>query len=215
MQLVWFRNDLRTLDHSGLSAAAASGEPVIGLFVATEEQWSQQHMADCKRNLIYAQLADLSAQLAELNIPLLVDFTDSYADSLGCVLERCKQFQVRQLHFCYEYELNETRRDQRLAEQLKKVGIQTFGYHDSLIFRPGQVVKLGGTPYSMFTPFKKKWLAKLMQQLPGCLAKVKPLPPLVASKPPEFAPNSLWPAGEQHVLDRLKQFCREQVAQYR
>ncbi|MGI9286041.1 MAG: deoxyribodipyrimidine photo-lyase [Pseudomonadales bacterium] len=216
MQLVWFRNDLRTLDHSGLTAAVASGDPVIGLFVMTEGQWSQQYMADCKRHLIYAQVADLSVQLAELNIPLLIDFADNYADSLVCVVKRCKQYSTRQIHFCYEYELNEARRDQQLIAALQEAEIQARGYHDSVIFPPGQIVKPDGTPYSMFTPFKKKWLAKLMQQLPACLARVKPLPaqPLTASPPPEYEHNALWPAGEQTVLHRLRQFCRTQVALY-
>ncbi len=216
MQLVWFRNDLRTFDHSGLSAAAASGEPVVGLFVATEKQWSQQHMADCKRHLIYAQLADLSAQLAAMNIPLVIDVADSYAHSQACVIKRCKQFSIRQVHFCYEYELNETRRDQQLLAALEEAEIQPFGYHDSVIFPPGHIVKPDGAPYSMFTPFKKKWLAQLMQHIPSCLARVKPLPaqPLAASQLPDFEHNSLWPAGEQLVLKRLRQFCRKQVALY-
>lgn len=216
MQLVWFRNDLRTLDHSGLSTAAATGEPVTALFVVTEQQWAQQHMAECKRNLIYAQLADLSAQLSKLNVPLLIDAADSYSDSLACVRKRCQQLAISQLHFCNEYELNESRRDEQLISMLQEDGVQPSGYHDSVIFQPGQVMKPDGTPYSVFTPFRKKWLASLQQQLPACRPRVKPRPEhaLQASPAPDFVASSLWPAGEQHALSRLRKFCRKHVAQY-
>lgn len=216
MQLVWYRNDLRTLDHSGLSAAAATGEPVIALFVTTEQQWAEHHMADCKRNLIYAQLADLSAELAKLNIPLLIDTADTYSNSLDCVLKRCQQFEVRQVHFCYEYELNEARRDQLLVDRLEQEDVQPCGYHDSVIFKPGQVLKPDDSPYSVFTPFKKKWLVKLQQHMPACQARVKPRPrhDVKASLLPDFVDNTYWPAGEQQVLAQLRKFCRKQVAEY-
>ncbi len=216
MQLVWFRNDLRTLDHSGLSAAAATGEPVIALFVTTEKQWAQQHMADCKRHLIYARLADLCNQLAKLNIPLLIDTADSYSDSLACVRKRCQQFEVGQVHFCYEYELNEVRRDEQLVDMLQQHDVQPCGYHDSVIFQPGQVMKPDGSPYSVFTPFKRKWLASLRQHIPACRPRVKPRPEqaVKASPVPDFVDNSLWPAGEQQVLIQLRKFCRHQVTEY-
>lgn len=216
MQLIWFRNDLRTLDHSGLSAAAASGEAVVALFVATEQQWARHYMADCKRNLIYAALADLSAELAKLNIPLLIDAVASYTDSVACVVQRCRQLAVKHVHYCCEYEVNEKRRDAMLADELQRAGIRASSYHDSVIFRPGQVVKPDGTPYSMFTPFKKKWLAMLRAQIPACLPRIRQLtsPSCDASPVPDAAANHLWPTGEEAVLDRLRTFCRERVTHY-
>ena len=70
--VVWFKRDLRVSDHAPLAAAAASGEPVVGLFVI-EPAWLASPEFDVQHAAFTLQaLAALRRQLAGRGLPLLV-----------------------------------------------------------------------------------------------------------------------------------------------
>jgi Deoxyribodipyrimidine photolyase len=71
MQLVWFRQDLRRHDHSALWQATQSG-PTIAFIALSPEQWARHDDAPIKIHRYLAQLELLRQQLAELNIPLII-----------------------------------------------------------------------------------------------------------------------------------------------
>jgi len=73
MNLVWFRNDLRTLDNPALWHATQSGH-TLGVFYLCPRQWRGHHMAACRVEFLLRTLNCLRQQLAALNIPLLVLF---------------------------------------------------------------------------------------------------------------------------------------------
>lgn len=225
MQLIWYRNDLRTLDHNGLAAAADSGQQVVALFIRTEKQWSEQLMAERKKNFIYAQLEDLSASLAKLNIPLIIDTAPSYSSSVKVLLKYCNALSVEQVHLCHEYELNEVNRDRLAAEKLNDKGISLNSYHDSLIFPPGAICKQDGSPYGVFSAYKRRWMAALQQQLPSCAKKIRPisankkgalLPEAIANKTstPPYKKDKYWVPSEKNTLKQLRYFCKEHAHAY-
>lgn len=82
--VVWFRNDLRTLDHHALTGACAGSMPVIAL-AAWEPVWDGPAEADQsfdktgvhRRRFWKQSIEDLRRQLAALNIPLIVSETGS------------------------------------------------------------------------------------------------------------------------------------------
>ncbi|MNE14064.1 Deoxyribodipyrimidine photo-lyase [compost metagenome] len=41
------------------------------------------------------------------------------------------------------------------------MGISLFTFKDQVIFEKGEILKEDGTPYTVFTPYKNKWLSKL------------------------------------------------------
>ncbi len=173
MQLIWFRNDLRSFDHAGLTHALATQEPVVAVFIATQVQWQRHDMAEVKRDLIFTRVADLSKQLAKLNIPLLIEAVDTYTDSVGLITKLCQKYGVKQVHMCVDYELNEQKRDEYCTRSLNPLGIKVASYHDSVIFPPGHVAKNDGALYKVFTPYKKQWLKQFKQAIPGCYPKPK------------------------------------------
>ncbi|MGJ8501021.1 deoxyribodipyrimidine photo-lyase, partial [Glaesserella parasuis] len=68
MILVWFRRDLRTLDHTALKAALDSGQSIVACFIATPEQWREHHMAPMQADLIARRLEYLNDELESLNV---------------------------------------------------------------------------------------------------------------------------------------------------
>jgi deoxyribodipyrimidine photo-lyase len=71
VEVVWFKRDLRTVDHAPLLAAAERG-PIVPLYIVEPAYW---RLPDTSRRQwlgIHAALLELSARLAALGAPLVV-----------------------------------------------------------------------------------------------------------------------------------------------
>ena len=71
VQVVWFKRDLRTVDHRPLAEAAAAG-PVLPLYVAEPDHWAQPDTSRRQWTAVEGALAELRLRLAALGAPLLV-----------------------------------------------------------------------------------------------------------------------------------------------
>lgn len=76
VQVVWFKRDLRVVDHAPLSEAAAQG-PVLPLFIVEPELWHQSDMAGRHWAFVAEGLTELRTALAELGQPLVVLIGDA------------------------------------------------------------------------------------------------------------------------------------------
>ena len=48
---------------------------------------------------------------------------------------------------------------------LKSNNIKSFSFKDQVIFEEREVVKNDGTPYVVYTPYSKKWMAKAIDNV--------------------------------------------------
>ncbi|MEM1344466.1 MAG: FAD-binding domain-containing protein [Pseudomonadota bacterium] len=71
VQLVWFKRDLRTLDHAALAQAAARGL-VLPLYIAEPGFWAQPTASARQWHFVAGALEALRADLARLGAPLVV-----------------------------------------------------------------------------------------------------------------------------------------------
>lgn len=230
--LVWFRADLRTHDHAALQAAALEG-PVHALFVACPGQWRAHDDAPAKIDLILRSLAALRRDLAAFGIPLSLLSVAKARDVPDAVVRTASALGCLALRFNRQYELNELRRDERTLRLAAAVGLRAIAHDDQTILAPGSVRTREGKPFTVFTPFKRAWLAHLDDRggapvLPAPAPR-SPLPP-----PPDIpldpivsdfldaglpAPDrariaALWPAGESEALRRLRAFVAGPLARY-
>lgn len=60
-----------------------------------------------------------------------------------------------------DYEPYARRRDEAVHALLHKHGIEFKGYKDQVIFDRNEVMKDDGKPYTVYTPYSRKWKAKL------------------------------------------------------
>ncbi|KUI97731.1 deoxyribodipyrimidine photo-lyase [Vibrio sp. MEBiC08052] len=227
MKLVWFRRDLRTVDHTALNEAIGSGEPVCAIFVATPEQWRQHDMAPMQADLIARRLPVIGDELRQLNVPLYYREVNDFAESVETVADLARQLQANAVFVNIEYELNEQRRDQKLKQCLQQHGIAYQAFHDKCLFSPGQVLTKQGEFFKVFTPFRKAWQAQFTIPsvvAPSSAAKVP------SSKVPSHDAVDLndvcepfsypresshaWPVTTHEIRDRLRAFCRERVDVY-
>ena len=66
--VVWFRNDLRSLDHRALSAACAKHQNVRGLYLLSPKQLDEHIIAPIRRHYLRRALDELGRQLGDLGI---------------------------------------------------------------------------------------------------------------------------------------------------
>ncbi|WP_265693420.1 deoxyribodipyrimidine photo-lyase [Providencia rustigianii] len=218
--LVWFRGDLRVTDNKALSSACQdSDSQVIGVFIATPDQWASHGVSPRQITFMHQNLIELQRALAERGIPLVCHTVSTFADSAKWLLEYAKQQQVKALFFNQQYELNERQRDQWVTQHAQSLNV--FSYDDAVLISPGVVQTQKGEMYQVYTPFRRAFLSQLMmtdyRSLPAPKARSEPIiidssQPLFPHTPVEIAPQFI--AGEQAALAKLRLFCRERVQDY-
>ncbi|MCE7972986.1 MAG: deoxyribodipyrimidine photo-lyase [Leptolyngbya sp. PLA1] len=224
--LVWFRSDLRTLDNPALHAACAeSDRGVVGLFVVSPGEWRAHDLAPVRVDLMLRTLRELSASLARLNVPLRLVTAPEPRDVAGAVLGVAREHACDTIAFNREYELNESRRDERLAGLAADAGVRLCAHHGQVLVCPGSVRTGEGRPYTVFTPFKKSLYRVLAEQgpirplgVPGALPERVCEPSPVPEGLPGWespVPASEWPAGEAAALRTLRAFARGSLGAYR
>ncbi|UYO75869.1 deoxyribodipyrimidine photo-lyase [Halomonas qinghailakensis] len=216
LQLVWLRSDLRIHDNSALAAAAAKG-PVVAVFLRSVAQWQEHGHGANKLDFWSRGVAAVKASLNGLNIPLLHRDIDHYDEAASTLVDIARTYQITQLHFNYEYALNEQRRDHAVLEAFEKEGITAQGHHDAVAFAPGSLLTGKGDYYGVFTPFSKAWHKQVTAEQLALRDTPKVQSPLeIDSDSLPALPNlddtavdgRLWPAGENAASDNLERFLR-------
>src|SRR5690606_37298292 len=155
--LVWYRNDLRVHDYQALHAALSSGEPVRALYLLCAGQWAAHQVAPLRQWYVLESLRELGAALADLGVALDVIDCGDFSAVPGVLRDYCRTHQIRHLFCTREYPLNELRRDRAVAEALATLPVRLQGFDDSVLVPP-RVLETGqGTPYTVFTPYRRRW----------------------------------------------------------
>ncbi|TXS93021.1 deoxyribodipyrimidine photo-lyase [Parahaliea maris] len=161
--LFWFRQDLRLKDHPGLQAAAASGRPVIPLYILDDTSPRHWRMGGASRWWLQQSLAALGSALQRSYGLTLVlrrgsptDILPALASETGADTVMCTR----------QYEPWAADLEQQLHRALATTGVELKRYPGNLLFEPGTVLTQGETPFKVFTPFWKSCLARPEPRLP-------------------------------------------------
>lgn len=221
-QLVWFRNDLRIADNPALTAACGHREAVRAVFTLTPEQWQEHDWSPARVQLVMAHLHALGTRLAALGIPLDILHCRRFDDSRQALMDYCREQQISHVHFNEEYGINERRRDKALRDQLGAMDVSVNKYRDQTVTPVGSVLTGQGEPYSVFTPFSRRWRSWIDDNQPGLFAEPKPVAEAIA--PPKLpdsvsgfapAPPPFVETGEVAAHQQLEQFLDQQAGDYK
>ena len=150
----WFRRDLRLDDNTGLRRALESGLPVLPLFIFDESILDDLPETDARVTFIYRQLETIHRKLESVGSGLVV--------KKGKPLELWKvlndEFNIKKVFFNKDYEPYARTRDQKVIDLLLSKGIAVYATKDQVIFEKDEILKEDGTPYTVYTPYKNKWL---------------------------------------------------------
>ncbi len=148
-RIIWFRRDLRLADNPALVAAAASGD-VTPLFVLDPLFLSRSGAA---------RLAFLFRNLRALNESIGGVLVVRTGDPVDVVARVASEVSANHIYIGKDFAPYGQRRDAAVGEALAAIGATLVGHGSPYAVDPGTVRKSDGTPYAVFTPFSKVWIA--------------------------------------------------------
>lgn len=150
----WFRRDLRIEDNHGLYEALHSGLPVVPLFIFDRSIIDILPENDPRVYFIHQELEKIHHQLKS---GLLI----KNGDPLTIWTELLEKFEIVKVFTNHDYEPYGIDRDQWVADLLEARNVEFHTFKDQVIFEKSEVIKDDGKPYTVYTPFKRRWLATL------------------------------------------------------
>lgn len=176
--LFWFRRDLRIQDNAGLYHALKENKNVLPVFIFDTIILDQlEDKADLRVEFIRQSLQFIKQQLEEIGSSLLVVHENP--------VMFFKQVSPKAVYTNHDYEPYARQRDEQVNTILSAKGTAFKTYKDQVIFEKSEVVKDNQEPYTVFTPYSKKWKAALnefylksypTEKYTGNLIKINPLP---------------------------------------
>jgi deoxyribodipyrimidine photo-lyase len=159
--IFWFRRDLRLEDNTALFYALQSGIPVLPIFIFDKAILHQlEDKADARVSFIYETVHNLKSRLNEMGSDLLL----FYGEVEQVWEEIVSNYTIGSIYFNHDYEPAAIERDQKVKSFLETRNCQVFSYKDQCVFEKNEIVKEDGKPYTVFTPYAKKWKLKLAQE---------------------------------------------------
>ncbi len=212
--VMWFRRDLRVNDNPALNAAIESaresGDGTVALMTMIDSALWPTWGA--------AKQAYLVDSLQELNASLDGYLTVCHGDPRDEVVRVAVAANATEVHCAADFTTIGIERDREVGELLAAHGIKLVITGSGYAVAPGRVLKPDATPYRVYTPFYKGWLAhgwRAAAPYVGPAQWISPVPsvPLPAVALPVGMQRSL--AGEAEAMRRWEEFRSNGVRDYK
>jgi deoxyribodipyrimidine photo-lyase len=156
--LVWFHRDLRDYDHAALAAALAQSRHVYCVFIFDTDILDRlSDRADRRVEFIWESVRELKTALQDKGGDLLV----LHGSAVREIPRLARQLAAQAVYANRDYEPQALARDQAVAADLARDGIDLHTFKDQVIFEGNEILTGAGHPYSVFTPYRNAWLKRL------------------------------------------------------
>ena len=153
VNVCWFRRDLRLFDNTAFYYATKSDFPVLPLFIFDQNIIDELPKGDARVSFIYDSLKSINQEL------------NSYGGSIKIVkstpVEAFKtllnEYDIQSVYLNKDYEPYAIKRDKEVESFLAKEKIAFNTFKDHVVFEQNEITKDDGNPYTVFTPYSKKW----------------------------------------------------------
>jgi deoxyribodipyrimidine photo-lyase len=220
--VMWFRLDLRLADNPALEAAAATGLPVVPVFILPEKDHDGVPGA-ASAWWLHQSLTKLDESLRAKGSRLIV----RRGETVETLLELAAETKAKRVFWNRVYEPPALKRDPGITAKLKAKGIETECFNGSLLFEPGSLQTTSGGTFQVFTPFwKSLWNERghLRETLktPSHFPAPAKWPKSLKIAELELLPKidwangirEAWTPGEEAARERLRWFGKGAVSQY-
>lgn len=158
VSIFWFRRDLRLDDNAGLYHALKKGIPVLPIFIFDKTILDKlEDKKDRRVEFIHHAILNLSEQLQELGSSIKI----FYSTPEKVFKELQNEYDIKTVYTNHDYEPYAGERDTAIGDLLLKHHIEFKTYKDQCIFEKDEVIKDDGKPYTVFTPYSRKWKLRL------------------------------------------------------
>ena len=222
--LVWLRNDLRMDDNPALREACKLSEEVHAIYIYSQKQNKEHNEANCKIDFFIENLKDLSKSLSKVNIPLTIIDSDGFNDNPEIIKKYIELNSIEKIFWNNQFGEDEINRDESVKDLLQNSNIEIKTFDEQVIFEPGSILTGEGKPYSVFTPFKRKWIENFtLDKLDIEFKYTEKKSTKIKSNINEFNFNfqknhsvdmSLWPIGEHEAQMRLHSYLDKNIFTY-
>lgn len=162
MIVFWFRRDLRLNDNCGLYHALRAGESVLPLFIFDRRILSELEDKDDPRvSFLLDEVSRLKSEL-EMNGSSLKML---FGEPIDIIEGLAASHPVTAVFANHDYEPYARDRDEAVSRMLAGLGVSFHTYKDQVIFDKDDVMKAPGSPYTVFTPYMKKWKSLFRKEM--------------------------------------------------
>lgn len=154
ISIFWFRRDLRLEDNTALNTALSKGKNVLPLFIFDEEIISELPHDDARITFIYDSLFRIDQKLKKNNSSLLC----LKGNPIEVWKELLQFYSIKSVYANKDYEPYARNRDIVIENLLSGHSVEFLLFKDQVIHEENEVLKKDGKPYTVFTPYKNKWL---------------------------------------------------------
>ena len=157
ISIFWFRRDLRLNDNRGLSEALNGLFPVLPIFIYDSEILDELESDDPRFTFIHDQISGINEQLVNYGTSIYT----LRGKPMDCWNGLLQDYDIQEVYTNEDYEPYARQRDKTVEQLLEQKDVPFRSFKDQVIFAKNDVLKGDNTPYSIYTPFKNKWIAKL------------------------------------------------------
>jgi len=207
--LWWLRRDLRLTDNQALTAALAHADQVLPVFILDPVLLASPYVGSKRLAFLFAGLRQFDADLRARGSRLIVRQGDPQ-NELAALMASSG---AKAIFAEEDFSPYARRRDARVAQRLPLKWVAGL-----TVQPPGTILKNDGAPYTVFTPFSRKWKALTTLPTSGVLPAPTriPTPDGVQGQPipnePALPPGVPFQPGETEAQRRLSAFVDGQQA---
>lgn len=157
LSICWLRRDLRLQDNAALHHALRSGRPVACVFVFDTSILEPLPADDLRVAFIRESLLQVQHELRRLGS----DLVTAQGDPRRILPELAQNLQAEAVYANEDYEPAARERDAAVSQALAAEGRTLHLYKDQVIFARDELLTRQGSPYTVFTPYKRAWLERM------------------------------------------------------
>jgi deoxyribodipyrimidine photo-lyase len=176
--LHWFRRDLRLADNTALAAAARdSGGLVLPVFVLDDAILQGRFASPARTAFLLAALSSLDTDLRTHGSRMIV----RRGEPLRELLDLARKSGAQAVYWNRDYTPYAVRRDREVKTALREAGFAAHSFKDTVLFEIDEIRSQSDRPYTVFTPYRRRWRQALDQ------------PGLQVQAAPRLQPPAAWP----------------------
>ncbi|MBX7157955.1 MAG: DNA photolyase family protein [Verrucomicrobiae bacterium] len=213
----WFRRDLRLSDNSSLYHAMQEADRVIPVFCLDRQVLARDEFGAASVQFMLDALVSLQKNLEAVGSRLIV----RKGDSLTELVKLAKEVGASAIYWNRKYDPYTLPRDAAIERACHEQGVETKTFPDFLMQEPGALKTEQNKPYTVFTPFSKKWLTlprpKVWARFQGQGEGLKSFfsQPLPLLKELNFSLDyAIAKSGEREAHEVLRQFLDKRASHY-
>jgi len=154
LAIIWFRRDLRVHDHPGLAHALERHGRVVPLFILDDRILEGRWPSPNRQWFLAGALRSLAAELERRGATLTV----RRGDPAHIVPDLASELGAASIVVSRDYTPYGRRRDEAVRAAVEGRGVSFHEAPGVLVQEPEAVLRNDGTPFSVFSPFLRRWL---------------------------------------------------------